>query len=120
MSHRHPLVIGCVLGGLVFAAASFAGSSAAPGAADEIPQLAVRVDDLDLTRRDQVARLYHRFVVAADRVCPSVVRDLNRRAQAVACRRQALDQAVDRANLPQLTAFHRSRAAAPTRQVASL
>lgn len=118
MNHRPSIVAA----GLILALGLTASASAAPRsvAVDPPPQRAVRIDDLDLGQRSEVAKLYQRFVVAADRVCPAVVRDLARRAPALACRRQALDHAVARANLAPLTAFHRARGASSHRRVASL
>ena len=99
-----------VLGG---AAAAGAASAATPApAADEADALqrVVKYSADSLTTESGARQLYARLVRAAEDVCPgdgSGRRFLN--GAVLACRRQALENAVHRIGSPRLAAVHASR-----------
>jgi len=78
-------------------------------AAKEIGQFStvVKYSDLDPSQTADAARLYARLKFAADKVCGvEMTRDLKVQRQRDACYVQALNEAVEKVNQPQLTALH--------------
>jgi UrcA family protein len=72
-------------------------------------QLVVQFQDLDLTRQQDVKRLYSRLRSAARTVCsPLDGRTQFERAQYRECQDQSLNNAVSEVNVPQLTRLHGS------------
>jgi len=93
------------------AAATRSGSDTQP-----LPPLthAVRFNDLDLSRMEDVSALYGRLVHAARAVCepfkrPGIVVSAKGAAEAAACVDRTVDAAVTRVNRPLLTQYHNSR-----------
>jgi UrcA family protein len=85
---------------------SFGVANAVPEA-DGVPSLAVKYDDLDLSTRDGAVALYQRISAAAHLVCPEPQNTSIADVQvARACRRVAIDHAVQAVHNPQLAALH--------------
>lgn len=79
-------------------------------AADGRLHYAVDYSDLNLTRLEGAAALYHRLERAADRVCAPLDQKGVRSVQLHrACLRSALADAIADVNQPLLTAYHESK-----------
>lgn len=85
---------------------------------DEPQSTTVKVSDIDLSNPSDVRRLYKRIRIAASRVCGYDQSRLDKRRvqNRRACIVTAIDNAVDSANTPVLTALHRGE----TERVAGL
>ena len=70
----------------------------------------VHFADLDLTRRDGAAVLYHRLEAAAKTVCASLdSRDLASQMRLKGCVETAIGSAVAKVDRPALTAYYRAQ-----------
>jgi len=70
----------------------------------------VHFSDLNLDRPRDVARLYHRIAVAADKVCgPRFLGGLPQSSVYTSCYHDAVAQAVAHVNQPRLTAYYEQR-----------
>ena len=86
-----------------FAALAVSTLSFAAPLSDDVPSVAVRYDDLNLTTPAGVNALYSRISHAARAVCPdSYSRDLAVQSAAERCQVQAIAKAVHAVNNPQL------------------
>jgi UrcA family protein len=103
---------------LLASAAAFADSSSAV----QLQHAAtVRFSDLNLDRSRDVARLYGRIELAADKLCgpQSLTGHYYKAAEYEGCMADAIADAVTRINREALSAYYRQHAPAPvTRQVA--
>jgi len=82
--------------------------AAAPRPSDpDHAQVVVRFEDLDLSRRSDVARLYARMRYAVETLCPAPSGDVARFVRGRACQRDVLQRAVERAGIPLLAELHR-------------
>jgi UrcA family protein len=80
----------------------------------EIPTVAVRYVDLDLTNDAGVRTLYRRLQIAARRVCGSFEsHEIGRATQRRACYNQALSAAVAKVDVEMLSVLHRGARARP-------
>jgi UrcA family protein len=81
----------------------------------------VRFADLDLNRPHDVAKLYSRITLAADKLCGrrSLVESYSKRADYESCYQDTIAQAVARIHQPSLNAYFRLQGkAAVSRQIA--
>lgn len=86
---------------------------ACAGPALERPQVVVHFADLDLSRSQGAAVLYHRLRAAAETVCaPLDDRDLGRHIRFKECVQSALSTAVAEVDRAALTEYYRARASA--------
>jgi UrcA family protein len=107
MSARHSIgqTFALVLAGTLLGAAAGVTTAATPAA--DGPAIAVKYKDLDLNTREGSVTLYKRIADAASEVCSFADnRDLAAVAQSRACRRAAIDRAVNDLHSPQLAAVH--------------
>ena len=95
---------------LVLTACAFLCGSAAGAemSTQETPQMTVRLSDLNLSKPEDVARLYGRLRHAARLVCndASAPWDARRTSNLIRCYKGALEAAVLRVNQPLLTDLH--------------
>lgn len=95
----------------LFAAGSLALMAGQAVAADQdtVPTARVRYGDLNLATDAGARALYQRIQAAARTVCPIVdLRDLARLVEAQACRREAIERAVNAVGSPKLASAHRA------------
>jgi UrcA family protein len=86
---------------------------ACAGPALDRPQVVVHFADLDLSRSQGAAVLYHRLRAAAETVCaPLDARDLERHMRFKECVQSALSASVAEVDRPALTEYYRVRAGA--------
>lgn len=87
---------------------------ACAGPALDRPQVVVHFADLDLSRSQGAAVLYHRLRAAAETVCAplDVDRDLGRHMKFKECVQSALSASVAEVDRPALTEYYRVRAGA--------
>jgi UrcA family protein len=90
--------------GMIMSAALAAG----PHVNSAVPELEVEYGDLDLTNAEGVQALHRRLKAAAERVCPRDDGRVNveQKAAARECRKQALDRAVRDIGSAELAALH--------------
>ena len=107
---------------LIGTAVSFTSLAGATAYADTSPaethSLVVHFADLNLDRTQDVATLYKRISVAADRACgPSTLTgSFYKTADYESCYTDAVAQAVARIDQPSVTGYYRQRLAEPTSQ----
>src|ERR1700742_67815 len=106
-----------VLAAAVAASAAAAMASAATPVAnvsyssDNVPSIAVRYDDLNLSTEQGTRQLYQRIKSAAREVCPvALSRDLTAIASSEHCQSKAIAQAVQAVNNPALASIHAAHA----------
>lgn len=94
---------------MMFALAlGFQSAYAAPP--ENVPSIVVHFADLDLSRSEGAAVLYHRLRGAAERVCsPLDDRDLARHMSFTACVQGALSTGVAKVDRPALTAYYEAK-----------
>jgi UrcA family protein len=81
--------------------------------APDRPQVVVHFADLDLSRSQGAAVLYHRLRAAAETVCaPLDDRELGRHMRFTECVQSALNTAVAKVDRPALSEYYRARASA--------
>ncbi len=106
-SSRRVHTFAAVLAGFASIGTAAMANAAAP--ADDLPQVAVKYGDLDLTSSRGAQLLYRRIVGAAEQVCPRAdARDLAAWSKSRACREEAIARAVERVPSGQLAALYRS------------
>ena len=77
---------------------------------EDVHFIDVHFADLDLTRSDGAAVLYHRFQAAAKTVCASLdARDLASQMRFKGCVETAIGSAVAQVDRPALTAYYKAR-----------
>jgi UrcA family protein len=74
---------------------------------DQVRSEMVKFQDLNLNTPEGIHRLYGRIHIVAQRVCSES--DVMRRPVASACERKAEGDAVEKLNLPQLTAYYKMK-----------
>ena len=91
--------------GVVASVASFAGTSSV-----DSPSVSVRYDDLNLSTKAGVDKLYRRISSAAREVCPDVYsRETSTVLAAQRCQTAAIARAVSQVNNPALAMLHAAR-----------
>jgi UrcA family protein len=85
----------------------WAGSTAYAG--EELRSQTVKFQDLNVNTPEGVRALYSRIHAAAWQVCSSTTGDPIEQMGARACARKAEAKAIETVNLPQLTAFYRTK-----------
>ena len=89
------------------------GTAHAESRFENAPQVVVNYDDLNIDSDRGAKALYVRIQSAATRVCPLTRdRDMAAASRAFACRRQAVERAVQDVNHPRLVAIHTGRTTA--------
>jgi UrcA family protein len=83
--------------------------------ADGRTEVTVPIGDLDQNGDAGTRAIYRRLATAARRVCPAPSGVIVDRRRELACQQQALAEAVERANLPRLSALHAERTGASHR-----
>jgi UrcA family protein len=105
-------IAGKLLAGI---AVSFISLACATAYADSPHILTVHYKDLDLSRPHDVAKLYNRIAVAADRVCGprSLTGSHYKIADYESCYADAIAQAVAHIDQASVTSYYRARSAEP-------
>ena len=103
-------VRGVVVASVATAAGMFATLANAEDTSKEAPSAVVKYGDLNLATEKGANTLYHRIVLAAEKVCPTnFTRDLGQIARARNCQADAVARAVHQVNSPQLAMLHERR-----------
>ena len=87
---------------------------------DQVRTETVNFQDLNVDTPAGVKALYGRIHAAAQRVCPKPdIRDLAPMARAKACITKAESEAIEKVNLPVLTAYYQIKTGGPTQRLSA-
>jgi UrcA family protein len=117
-----------IIGKLLMAAASIVSLSCGAAYADSPSAVGfqhsslVRYSDLNLNRQQDVARLYARITLAADKLCGprSLIGSYSKRADYTSCYTDTVAQAVASVDQPSLSAYFRQRSPEPVSREISI
>ena len=99
------LSIVAALAGVVLVSGA-AVANADTASADGVPALAIKYKNSELTSREGSLKLYARITNAASEVCAPTSQDVGAVIKYQACKRAAIERAVNELKSPQLAAVH--------------
>jgi UrcA family protein len=97
-------IVAALVGAVLTSGASVANADTA--SAEGVPALAVKYKNGELTTREGSLRLYTRITNAASEVCAATNPGVAAVVRYQACKRAAIDRAVNELKSPQLAAIH--------------